>query len=120
MAILLIEDDIDFGNLLIQTIESNQYEVVHALDGRNALEFLKRGKFELAIIDLTLENENALDIAKMLKMKITGLQFIFLMSKNDREDILGLNLGQAEFICKPFNEDELVSIITKLLQSNLQ
>ncbi len=121
MAILLIEDDKDLGKLLTQYLEMNKLEVVHAPDGKAALELFNRIKFELAIIDVMLPDINGFDIAKSFKQQMPGVPFIFLTAKNKKEDIiLGLKLGANDYITKPFEPEVLVLRINFALRRNIQ
>jgi DNA-binding response OmpR family regulator len=121
MAILLIEDDIDLGKLLTQYLEMNNIEVIHALDGKKALELFSRTKFDLAIIDVMLPDINGFVIAKSFKQEMPDLPFLFLTAKNKKEDIItGLKLGADDYITKPFEPEELVLRINIILRRNQQ
>ena len=121
MAILLIEDDIDLGKLLTQYLEMNSIEVVHAMDGKTALELFNSTKFDLAVIDVMLPDTNGFEIAKTFKQRIPELPFLFLTAKNKKEDIIhGLKLGADDYITKPFEPEELVLRINVILRRNQQ
>jgi DNA-binding response OmpR family regulator len=121
MAILLIEDDIDLGKLLKQFLEMNNIEVIHAMDGKTALELFSRSKFDLAIIDVMLPDTNGFIIAKTFKHQKPDFPFLFLTAKNNKEDIInGLKLGADDYITKPFEPEELVLRIHIALKRNLQ
>jgi DNA-binding response OmpR family regulator len=109
MAILLIEDDIDLGNLLTQYLEMNNIEVIHARDGKTALWLFESEKFDLAVIDVMLPDTNGFEIARILKNQKTDVPFLFLTARNKKEDIIqGLKLGADDYITKPFEPEELV------------
>lgn len=109
MAILLIEDDIDLGNLLTQYLEMNNIEVIHARDGKTALGLFEKEKFDLAVIDVMLPDTDGFEIARTLKHQKSDVPFLFLTARNKKEDILqGLKLGADDYITKPFEPEELV------------
>lgn len=121
MAVLLIEDDLDLGKLLTQYLEMNDIEVVHAMDGKTALELFEHTIFDLAIIDVMLPDTNGFKIAKTFKQQKPELPFLFLTAKNKKEDIIaGLKLGADDYITKPFEPEELVLRINIVLKRNLQ
>jgi two-component system, OmpR family, response regulator CssR len=121
MAILLIEDDIDLGKLLKQYIEMNDIEVIHAMNGKTALDIFAQTMFDLAIIDVMLPDINGFKIAKTFKHKKPDLPFLFLTAKNKKEDIItGLKLGAEDYITKPFEPEELVLRINVALRRNIQ
>jgi DNA-binding response OmpR family regulator len=121
MAVLLIEDDIDLGKLLTQYLEMNDIEVIHAMDGKTALELFDQSKFDLAIIDVMLPDIDGFKIAKTFKHQTPDLPFLFLTAKNKKEDIIdGLKLGAEDYITKPFEPEELVLRINVALRRNVQ
>jgi two-component system, OmpR family, response regulator CssR len=121
MAILLIEDDIDLGKLLTQYLEMNNIEVVHALDGKTAVELFNQSKFDLAVIDVMLPDTSGFEIARAYKQQKLDMPFLFLTAKNKKEDIInGLKLGADDYITKPFEPEELVLRINIILRRNLQ
>lgn len=121
MAILLIEDDVDLGKLLTQYLEMNNIDVIHAMDGKTALELFSRIKFDLSVIDVMLPDTNGFEIAKTFKHQKPDLPFLFLTAKNKKEDIIsGLKLGADDYITKPFEPEELVLRINVILRRNQQ
>ena len=122
MAILLVEDDIDLSNLLIQYLEINNIEVIHAAEGKTAIDILNNKTPELSVIDVMLPDIDGFELAKKLKSKQNNMPFLFLTAKNKKEDIItGLKLGADDYITKPFNPEELVlriNIILRRQQAN--
>jgi len=121
MAVLLIEDDIDLGKLLTQYLEMNEIEVIHAKNGRIAMELFKQMKFDLAIIDVMLPDTSGFKVAKEFKQQTPDMPFLFLTAKNKKEDIIdGLKIGAEDYITKPFEPEELVLRINVALRRNLR
>lgn len=121
MAILLIEDDIDLGKLLTQYLEMNNIEVIHAIDGKTAIELFNQIKFDLAIVDVMLPDTSGFTLAKAFKHQTPDFPFLFLTAKNKKEDIIsGLKIGADDYITKPFEPEELVLRIGNILKRNLQ
>jgi DNA-binding response OmpR family regulator len=121
MAVLLIEDDIDLGKLLTQYLEMHKIEVIHAKNGKAALELFKQMTFKLAVIDVMLPDTSGFKIAKELKQKKPDMPFLFLTAKNKKEDIInGLKIGAEDYITKPFEPEELVLRINIALRRSMQ
>jgi len=119
MAILLIEDDADLGNLLAQYLDMNHIEVLLASNGTLAYELVKQFDFELAIIDIMLPDVNGFDLAKKIINYKNDFPFIFLTAKNKKEDVIaGLKLGAVDYITKPFEPEELILRINIALRRN--
>lgn len=109
MSILLIEDDIDLGKVLSNYLEMNNFHVVHAIDGKSALELAGSSQIEISVIDITLPDTNGFDLAKELNRYLPNIPFLFLTAKNKKEDIIrGLKAGAEDYITKPFEPEELV------------
>lgn len=121
MAVLLIEDDIDLGKLLSQYLDMNDIEVIHAKNGRAALELFKQMKFDLAVIDVMLPDTSGFKVAKVFKQQKPDVPFLFLTAKNKKEDIInGFKIGAEDYITKPFEPEELILRINVALRRNLQ
>jgi DNA-binding response OmpR family regulator len=117
MALLLVEDDLDLSSLLIQYLEINQIEVIHADNSQDALQIISIQTIELAIIDVMLPGMNGFELAKKIKNLKPHIPFLFLTAKNKKEDIIsGLKLGADDYITKPFNPEELVLRIQIILR----
>lgn len=121
MSVLLIEDDIDLGSLLVQYLEINDIKTSHAIDGKSAFDLFRSNEYKLAIIDVMLPDTTGFEIAKYFKEHRPSMPFIFLTAKNKKEDIItGLKLGADDYISKPFEVEELVLRINIALRRNPQ
>ena len=115
--ILLAEDDSDFGNVLKQYIEFENFEVSLAPNGREALIALKNNAFDLCVLDVMMPEMDGFTLAAEIKKLPQEIPFIFLTAKKMKEDRMkGLMLGADDYICKPFEADELVLRIKNILR----
>ena len=115
--ILLAEDDIDLGNVLAQYLELQGYEVLLARDGEDAWQYFNENKTDLCILDVMMPRKDGFELAKQIASKSPDTPFIFLTAKGLKEDrIKGLKLGADDYICKPFEVDELVLRIQNILK----
>ncbi len=120
MSVLLIEDDVDLGNLLVQYLEVNDIHSVLAVDGKTAYECVEQSEFELAIIDVMLPDTTGFEIAKHFKKSCPHMPFIFLTARNKKEDVItGLKIGADDYISKPFEVEELVLRINIALRNKI-
>ncbi len=114
--ILLVEDDIDLGNVLKQYLELEGYEVSQRYNGKEGLECFKEVSFDLCILDVMMPEMDGFSLAKAIKIIDIKVPFIFLTAKALKEDRLtGLKLGADDYITKPFEADELVLRIKNIL-----
>ena len=117
MKILLIEDDPDLGKLLSEYLKISGFEVFLALDGKSAMEILKKESVDVATIDIMLPDINGIELSKSMKAIKSEMPFIFLTAKNRKEDIIsGLKAGAEDYITKPFEPEELVLRINVALR----
>ena len=119
--ILLVEDDIDLGNVLKQYLELEGYEVSQCYNGDEGLECFKRGDFNLCILDVMMPKMDGFSLAKAIKTAEPKMPFIFLTAKAMKADrIKGLKLGADDYITKPFEADELVLRMKNILNRSLK
>lgn len=107
--ILLVEDDIDFANVLKHFLEIHLYQVTLARNGEEAIESFKNHSFDLCIFDVMMPKMDGFTLAEKISRIYPETPFIFLTAKKLKEDrIKGLQLGADDYIIKPFEVDELV------------
>jgi two-component system phosphate regulon response regulator PhoB len=117
--ILIIEDEIDILNLINWHIRSEGYVTLTAQNGMKGLEAAVEHLPTLIILDLILPGIDGLEICKSLKRnpKTQNIPIVMLTAKGDEVDrIVGLELGAADYIVKPFSPRELVLRIRAILK----
>jgi len=117
MKILLAEDDRDFGNILLQYITLNGFEVILATDGLKALELYKESHPDLCILDVMMPEMDGFSVGEKIKQQTPKMPIIFLTAKTMKEDIVrGLKIGADDYITKPFDPEALVLRINNILR----
>lgn len=107
--ILLVEDDNNLGNLLQDSLEIKNYEVVLRRNGDEGAAEFKLGKFDMCILDVMMPKKDGFTLAKEIRRVNAQIPIIFLTAKALKEDTIeGLKLGADDYITKPFSMDELV------------
>jgi Response regulators consisting of a CheY-like receiver domain and a winged-helix DNA-binding domain len=117
--LLLVEDEIDLGNVVKQYLEIVGFEVSWAKNGKVALEQLHhaRGTYQLALIDVSLPVMDGFELANRIVKSGLGIPFLFLTARNEKADRLyGLKIGADDYISKPFDVDELVLRIKNIIR----
>lgn len=112
--ILLIEDDTDLYALLKYNLEKEGFQLVGAQTGKGAVEFCRRERPDLIILDIMLPDSDGLDICKGIRNHpdLMHIPVIFLTARASETDrIVGLELGANDYIVKPFFVRELVARI---------
>lgn len=109
LKILIAEDDLNLGFLLVEFLESHGLDVKLYRDGESALKAFRPGNFNFCILDVMLPRLDGFSLAKALKVLSPDLPVIFLTARSMKEDKLkGYGLGADDYITKPFDEDELL------------
>ena len=115
--ILLVEDEVNFGDVLKSYLEMNDYEVELASDGEKGLEFFKKDKYDICILDVMMPKKDGFELAKDIRAFSPSTPIIFLTAKNLKEDIVkGFQIGADDYITKPFNSEELLYRVQAILK----
>jgi len=119
--IMLVEDEVDLGNVVKQYLEIMEFSVDWARDGRAALAKFQaaQGKYDILLIDVSMPEMDGFELAIKVININPQIPFLFLTARNERSDRLhGLKLGADDYITKPFDIDELVLRIKNIIKRN--
>lgn len=108
--ILVVEDDFDISNMLRIYFQSQDYEVVVAQRGEDALDMCRHQLPNIIVLDIMLPDMDGYDVCHELRsnLRTSHIPIIFLTQKDERSDkIRGLELGADDYITKPFDVEEL-------------
>ncbi|HLA06800.1 MAG TPA: response regulator [Anaerolineales bacterium] len=108
--LLVVEDDIDIGNMLKIYFNGMDFDVDVAVRGSDALEKTKHVLPHLIVLDIMLPDIDGYEVCRNLRtnMRTSHIPVIFLTQKDERSDKLqGLELGADDYITKPFDIEEL-------------
>lgn len=107
--ILLAEDDLNLGVLLVDFLETEGYVVKLCKDGEIALKAFQNQSFDICLLDVMMPNMDGFTLAKEIKLKNKNIPIIFITAKSLKEDkLIGYDLGADDYITKPFDEEELL------------
>jgi two-component system phosphate regulon response regulator PhoB len=110
-TILVVDDERDIAGAIEHVLRKEGFRVLVASDGKAALEFARRERPELVILDLMLPEISGLEVLKLLKADAStrGIPVILLTARTDEIDrVLGFELGADDYVTKPFSVRELV------------
>ncbi len=109
LKILLAEDDLNLGMLLVDYLEGEGFALKLCKDGEVALKAFQSNEYDLCLLDVMLPKMDGFSLAKEIKKKDKKIPVIFITAKSLREDKLkGYDLGADDYITKPFDEEELL------------
>ena len=108
---ILIVDDISSNVLLLKVLlVKEQYNVITASSGREALTLIEQEKPDLLLLDVMMPEMSGYEVAQHMKMnaEMKEIPIIFLTALNSTVDIVnGFQVGGNDFISKPFKKEEL-------------
>ncbi|MEM7573141.1 MAG: response regulator transcription factor [Bacteroidota bacterium] len=116
-SILVVEDDLHLGYLLLQLFQDEGFHVRLATDGCAGVELLKRQAFDLCLLDVAMPKMDGFNLAKNLREIRPATPFLFLTARVLKADRLrGYELGAEDYVLKPFDEDELLCKMRVILR----
>jgi two-component system, OmpR family, alkaline phosphatase synthesis response regulator PhoP len=119
-TILVVDDDHKMVDLIRLYLEKDEYRVLVAYDGRQALETAHRLHPDLIILDLMLPKIDGLDVCRTLRAE-TDTPIIMLTAKTTEEDkLIGLDLGADDYVTKPFSPRELMARLRAVLRRSVE
>lgn len=115
--ILLAEDDLNLGILLMDYLETENFAVKLCKDGAKALKMFQEQHYDLCLLDVMMPKLDGFSLAKEIRKKDPKIPIVFITAKSLKEDKLkGYNLGADDYITKPFDEEELLWKIKALIR----
>lgn len=117
VKILIAEDDLNFGFLIAEFLESSGFETKLTRDGESALKAFNNQIFNICLLDVMMPNKDGFTLATQIRAINKSVPIIFITAKSLKDDKLkGFEIGADDYITKPFDEDELVCRINAILK----
>ncbi|HQX97365.1 MAG TPA: response regulator transcription factor [Chitinophagaceae bacterium] len=118
-SILLVEDEENLHEALKLNLELEGYEVTSAMDGAAALKAVQSEYFDLIIMDVMLPEMDGITVTETVRISNNEVPILILSAKNSSTDrVLGLKKGADDYLTKPFNLEELLLRVHKLINKN--
>jgi phosphate regulon transcriptional regulator PhoB len=121
--ILVVDDEADLVELVSYNLKKEGFSVDSALDGETALTKIKKGKYDLLVLDLMLPGIQGIELCRILRNdpKTESMPIIMLTAKGEEVDkILGLEMGADDYITKPFSPRELLARVKAILRRSME
>jgi twitching motility two-component system response regulator PilH len=120
-TIMVVEDSPTYLRKISALLQDRGYHTITAIDGEEAMEKAIQDDPSLIVLDVILPKKNGFQVCRQLKTSpaTQNIKILMLTSKSqDSDRFWGLKQGADEYMTKPFDEDEFVTNVTKLLQNN--
>jgi phosphate regulon transcriptional regulator PhoB len=121
--ILVVDDEADLVELVSYNLRKDGFIVDSASDGETALTKVRKGKYDLAILDLMLPGIQGMELCRILRndSKTARLPIIMLTAKGEEVDrIVGLEMGADDYMTKPFSPRELIARVKAVLRRSTE
>ena len=115
-TIILVEDDIEIGELISKYLSKYEINVTVLRDGLTLDKLIETQTYDLIILDVNLPGEDGLSICRRIRSK-HAIPIIFLTARSeDIDKILGLEMGADDYLVKPFADEELLARARTLMR----
>lgn len=115
--ILLVEDEADLSLIVADTLRSQGYEVIEAVDGIDGLDKFKTAGADIVVADVMMPRMDGFSMAKEIRRLSPAVPLLFLTAKSAIDDVeKGFEIGANDYIKKPFELRELIIRIKALLR----
>ena len=121
--ILVVEDSPTYLRKIADVLQGHGYDIITAVDGEEALEKAVQENPRLIVLDVILPKKNGFQVCRQLKTApaTQDIKILMITSKSqDSDRFWGLKQGADEYMTKPFEDNELVTTLAKLLAQNDQ
>jgi two-component system alkaline phosphatase synthesis response regulator PhoP len=119
LSVLLVEDEENLHDALKLNLELEGYEITSAYDGHQALKKIEEEYFDLIIMDVMLPGIDGISVTENIRLQNNEIPILILSAKNTSADrVAGLKKGADDYLTKPFNLEELLLRVQKLIEKN--
>lgn len=115
-SLLVVEDEESLRDALKLNLELEGYEVTTADNGPSVIKMVKNEHFDLIILDIMLPDMDGITVCETIRMQHNDVPIMFLSARNTGADrVEGLKKGGDDYMTKPFNLEELLLRVEKLI-----
>ncbi len=116
--ILIVDDDVRLGNALSEELKFSGFEVDYVSHADDAFRYLETNKIDVMLLDLKMPDKDGFHVLHEVKEKKYDFKVIVLTAYADiKSAIEAAKLSASDFLSKPYDYDELLKTIDKVLQA---
>lgn len=116
IKIILAEDELALAQIIKESLETRNFEVVHCKNGEEASSEFLKNKPDILVLDVMMPKKDGFTLAKEIRKIDKKIPIIFLTAKSQTQDVVeGFTLGGNDYLKKPFSMEELIVRIHALL-----
>ena len=118
--ILIIEDEAALARFVELELTHEGYSVDKSPDGRDGLEKLETGGYDLALLDIMLPGLNGLEVLRRARRTVDTPVIMLTARDSVMDKVTGLDMGAEDYITKPFEIEELLARIRAALRKSVR
>lgn len=116
IKILLVEDETTLAMIIKDTLDSDEFEVIVATDGKEGISAYAAGKPDIIVTDIMMPHLDGYTMVKQIRKSDPAIPILFLSARSTANDVVeGFETGGNDYLKKPFGMAELVIRIKALL-----
>ena len=117
IKVLLIDDEVGFVNVLAKRLGKRNMEVTPAYTGTEAIQLVRKQDFDVAVLDLKMEEMDGIEVLKIFKTMDPNMMVIMLTGHGSQQAAKeGIELGAFDYLTKPCELEELLTKIREAYQ----
>ena len=117
IKLLLVDDEKGFANIIAKRMSKRDIDVTKAYSGAEALQTIRKANFDVAVLDLKMEDMDGIEILKIFKKMDPDLSVIMLTGHGSEAAAKdGIKFGAFDYLTKPCDLEELIKKIRKAVQ----
>jgi diguanylate cyclase (GGDEF)-like protein len=123
VRILIVDDDPDIRDILKITLSEENYDVIEASDGEEALKIIQSKPLDLVLVDYKMPKMDGREVCRRVKkdLLLSHLPIIMVTGKGDLNDrVGGIDSGADDYVVKPFEPKELLARIRMIIRRTLR
>jgi DNA-binding NtrC family response regulator len=121
IRLLIIDDEEGYVNVLANRLEKRHFDVTKAFSGGDAIKAVRGSDFDVAILDLKMEDMDGIEVLKIFNQMGLDMQIIMLTGHGSQEAARdGISLGAFDYLTKPCELHELIEKINDAWRSRLK
>ena len=112
ISLLIVDDEKGFVNVIANRLGKRGIDTTKALSGTEAIQTLRKKDFDVAVLDLKMEDMDGIEVLKILKKMVPEMPVIMLTGHgSERAAKEGIQYGAFDYLTKPCELDELIEKI---------
>lgn len=121
IKLLIVDDEEDFLKSIAERLGMRDFDVATATDGKRAIKVAKKGKFDVAILDMKMPGMDGMELLQTLKKKHKFLEVIILTGHGAIDSAVeATKLGAYSYLEKPYDFEKLLEVLKEAYEARLR